>query len=124
MAHTIRRVGEQICKENDTELQGMLCAAFVRLSQEASTRKSYAAVGEVCAAMEQVAKSRPVLANDLRPRIGVENRLPEFIEEALRVDQVPRDLLAVLQRTSQAAVEHLEGIRAALAEGENARPRK
>jgi hypothetical protein len=107
MAHTVRRVGEQICKENDTELQGMLCAAFVRLSQEASTRKSYAAVGEVCAAMELVAKSRPVLANDLRPRIGVENRLPEFIEEALRVDQVPRDLLAVLQRTSQAAVEHL-----------------
>ena len=107
MAHTVRRVGEQICKENDTELQGMLCAAFVRMSQEASTRKSYAAVGEVCAAMEQVAKARPVLANDLRPRIGVENRLPEFIEEALRVDQVPRDLLGVLQRTSQAAVEHL-----------------
>lgn len=107
MAHTVRRVGEQICKETDTELQGMLSAAFVRLSQEASTRKSYAAVGEVCAAMEQVAKSRPVLANDLRPRIGVENRLPEFIEEALRVDQVPRDLLGVLQRTSQAAVEHL-----------------
>jgi hypothetical protein len=107
MAHTVRRVGEQICKENDTELQGMLSAAFVRLSQEASTRKSYAAVGEVCAAMEQVAKSRPVLANDLRPRIGVENRLPEFIEEALHVDELPRDLLAVLQRTSQAAVEHL-----------------
>jgi len=57
--------------------------------------------------MEQVAKARPVLANDLRPRIGVENRLPEFIEEALRVDQVPEDLLGVLRRTSQAAVEHL-----------------
>src|SRR6202007_872566 len=107
MAHTVRRVGEQICKETDTERQGMLSAAFVRLSQEASTRKSYAAVGEVCAAMEQVAKARPVLANDLRPRIGVENRLPEFIEEALRVERVPEDLLGVLRRTSQAAVEHL-----------------
>jgi hypothetical protein len=107
MAYTVRRVGEQICKENDPELQGMLSAAFVRLSQEASTRKSYSAVGEVCVAMEQVAKARPVLAHDLRPRIGVENRLPEFIEEALRADQVPRDLLAVLKRTSQAAVEHL-----------------
>ena len=107
MGFTVRKVGEQICKETDTELQGMLCAAFVRLSQEASTRKSYAAVGEVCAAMELVAKSRPVLANDLRPRIGVENRLPEFIEEALRVEEVPNDLLDVLRRTSQAAVEHL-----------------
>ena len=57
--------------------------------------------------MESVAKSRPVLANDLRPRIGVENRLPEFIEEALRLEQVPRDLLEVLRRTSQAAMEHL-----------------
>jgi hypothetical protein len=107
MACAIRRVGEQICKEQDTELQGMLSAAFVRLSQEASTRKAYGAVGAVCAAMELVAKARPVLANDLRPRIGVENRLPEFIEEALRIEQVPDDLLEVLRRTSQAAVEHL-----------------
>ena len=107
MACAISRVGEQICKEQDTELQSMLSAAFVRLSQEASTRKTYGAVGAVCAAMEQIAKSRPVLANDLRPRIGVENRLPEFIEEALRSEQVPEDLLQVLRRTSQAAVEHL-----------------
>ncbi|HMK22967.1 MAG TPA: hypothetical protein VK466_11590, partial [Terriglobales bacterium] len=107
MAYSIRRVGEQICKEQDGELQGMLSAAFVRLSQEASTRKSYGAVSEVCGAMEEIAKSRPVLANDLRPRIGVENRLPEFIEEALRADQLPKDLLEVLRRTSQAAVEHL-----------------
>ena len=34
-------------------------------------------------------KQRPALADDLRPRIGVENRLPEFIEEALRLPQVP-----------------------------------
>jgi hypothetical protein len=107
MGCAIRTVGEQICKESNTELQSMLSAAFVRLSQEASTRKSYGAVSEVCAAMELVAKARPVLANDLRPRIGVENRLPEFIEEALRVEQVPEDLLEVLRRTSQAAVEHL-----------------
>ena len=107
MACAIVRVGEQICREQDTELQGMLSAAFVRLSQEASTRKTYSAVDAVCATMEQVAKARPVLANDLRPRIGVENRLPEFIEEALRVEQIPEDLLAVLRRTSQAAVEHL-----------------
>src|SRR5437588_7191447 len=107
MACAIRKLGEQICKEPDTELQGMLSAAFVRLSQEASTRKVYGAVGEVCSAMESIVKSRPVLGNDLRPRIGVENRLPEFIEEALRVEQIPEDLLGVLRRTSQAAVEHL-----------------
>jgi len=43
----------------------------------------------------------------LRPRVGVENRLPEFIEEGLRADPVPPDLLAVLRRTCQAGAEHL-----------------
>jgi hypothetical protein len=57
--------------------------------------------------MEQIGVQRPVLMNDLRPRVGVENRLPEFIEEALRLDPVPQDLLAVLRRTCQAGAEHL-----------------
>ena len=48
-----------------------------------------------------------MLATELRPRIGVENRLPEFIEEAMHLPQFPADLLQVLRRTSQAAVEHL-----------------
>ena len=48
-----------------------------------------------------------MLATDLRPRIGVENRLPEFIEEAMHLPQIPADLLQVLRRTSQASVEHL-----------------
>jgi hypothetical protein len=107
MSAVIRKVGEALSKEQDSELQSMLSAAFVRLSSEASNRKSYAALSEVCAAIDNVAKQRPVLASDLRPRIGVENRLPEFIEEALGMNQVPQELLQVLRRTSQAAVEHL-----------------
>jgi hypothetical protein len=107
VAATVRRVSECLAKEPDPELQSMLSAAFVRLSAEASNRKQYTALSEVCDGMALVAKQRPVLANELRPRIGVENRLPEFIEEALRLPQVPTDLLQVLRRTSQAAVEHL-----------------
>jgi hypothetical protein len=107
LASTITKIGDQLGTESDSELQSLLGAAFVRLSQEASSRRNFAAVSEVCAAMENVAKQRPVLANDLRPRIGVENRLPEFIEEALRLPSVPEDLMRVLRRTSQAAVEHL-----------------
>jgi hypothetical protein len=67
----------------------------------------YGSVAEVCTGIETVAKHRPVLASEMRPRIGVENRLPEYIEEALQLPQVPADLLAVLRLTSQAAVEHL-----------------
>ena len=104
---TVKKVGDALSKESDPELQSLLGAAFVRLSSEASNRKQFGALSEVCAAMDVVAKQRPVLAQELRPRIGVENRLPEFIEEALRLPTVPHDLMEVLRRTSQASVDHL-----------------
>jgi hypothetical protein len=103
----IRKVAAQLAEEKDQELQSLLSAAFVRLSQEASESKNYPAVNEVCAGMETLQAQRPVLMNDLRPRVGVENRLPEFIEEALLQQPVQESLLAVLRRTSQAAAEHL-----------------
>jgi hypothetical protein len=104
---TIRSLADTLVTEPDSELQSLLSAAFVRMSSEASARKRYSALNEVCDAMEAVAKQRPVLADDLRPRIGIENRLPEFLEEALRLPQVPPELVMVLRRTSQAAIEHL-----------------
>jgi hypothetical protein len=107
LGEAVKKIGDVLGRESDPELQSMLSAAFVRLSSEASTRKQYGALSEVCAAMDVLAKQRPVLANEMRPRIGVENRLPEFIEEALRLPQVPPDLMEVLRRTSNAAVEHL-----------------
>ena len=107
MGAAIRKVAEQLGSEKDPELQSLLSAAFVRLSQEASESKNYAAVNEVCAGMESLQLQRPVMANDLRPRVGVENRLPEFIEEALQQESLAKDLLAVLRRTSQSGAEHL-----------------
>src|SRR3984957_13195785 len=107
MGQAIRKLSEQLIVDKDPELQSLLSAAFVRLSQEASSAKNYAAVNEVCAGMELVSVERPVLMNDLRPRVGVENRLPEFIEEALQQEPVAKDLIALLRRTSQAGAEHL-----------------
>jgi hypothetical protein len=107
MAGAIRKVTQQICVEKDPELQSLLSAAFVRLSQEASEAKNYHAVNEVCAGMETLLQQRPVMVNDLRPRVGIENRIPEFIEEALRCDPMPEDLLQILRRTSQSGAEHL-----------------
>ncbi len=109
MSATISKVGEALGKESDTDLQSLLGAALVRLSSEASTHRQYGALNELCNAIESIAKQRPVLATELGPRIGVENRLPEFIEEALHLQQFPPDLLQILRRTSQAAVEHLAG---------------
>jgi hypothetical protein len=107
MATSIRKIGEQISIESDAEMQSILGAAFVRLSNEASSQKQFGALNELCIAMESIARQRPVVATDLRPRIGVENRLPEFIEEAMSLPYLPPDLLQVLRRTSLAAMEHL-----------------
>jgi hypothetical protein len=107
MGGAIRKVAEQLCVEKDNELQSLLSAAFVRLSQEASEARNYQAVNAVCAGMEMLLQQRPVMVNDLRPRVGVENRIPEFIEEALRSESIPADLLVVLRRTCQSGAEHL-----------------
>jgi hypothetical protein len=107
MAQAIRKLSEQIITEKDPELQSLYSAAFVRMSQEASAAKNYAAVNEVCAGMELVSVERPVMVTDLKARVGVENRLPEYIEEAIHLDTIPADLLSVLRRTSQAGSEHL-----------------
>ncbi len=107
MGQAVHKLSEQLIVEKDPELQSLLSAAFVRLSQEASAARNYAAVNEVCAGMELITVRRPVMIAELRPRVGVENRLPEYIEEALQMDPIPDDLLAVLRRTSQAGAEHL-----------------
>jgi PBS lyase HEAT-like repeat len=107
MSAAVRKLGETLTREPDPEMQSLLGAAFVRLSSEASSRKQFGALATLCDVMEAINKQRPVLVTELRPRIGVENRLPEFIEDAIRQPQVPADLLLVLRRTSQAAVEHL-----------------
>jgi len=107
MGQAIRRLSEYLIHEKDAELQSLFSAAFVRLSQEASSAKNYGAVNEVCAGMEMISVERPVLMSDLRPRVGVENRLPEFIEEAIHLDPIPADLLSVLRRTSHTGAEHL-----------------
>jgi hypothetical protein len=107
MGQAIRRLSEYLIHEKDAELQSLFSAAFVRLSQEASSAKNYGAVNEVCAGMEMISIERPVLMSDLRPRVGVENRLPEFIEEAIHLDPIPADLLSVLRRTGHTGAEHL-----------------
>ncbi len=57
---------------------------------------------------EAIAKeSDPALERELRSRIGVEGRLPEFIEDALRQQPVQPDLVGVLRRNVEAAAEHL-----------------
>jgi len=107
IARVIAKLGEAILAESDTEIQTLLSAAFVRFSSEVGNRKHYGALNQVCASLEEITVKRPGLSSELQPRIGIENRLPQFIEEALTLPHTPEDLLAVLRRNSVAAAEHL-----------------
>jgi len=107
LPHAIRRISEQLIVEAVLDIQGLLSAAFVRISQEAGDRRRYGAVEEVVASMKRIEQKRPVLAQDLRPRVGVDNRLPEFLEEALQLPQVPPELVDMLKGIPQAATEQI-----------------
>ncbi|HXN74146.1 MAG TPA: hypothetical protein VN861_16485 [Candidatus Acidoferrales bacterium] len=106
---TIRKVGVQLAEERDSELQSQVGAAFVRLSQEAANKRMYPAIQRAVELVEYVETERPGLGNNLRPRIAIENRLPEFIEEALKAGNVPNGLADLLRRMPASASEHLAG---------------
>jgi hypothetical protein len=107
LSETTQKLGDAISKEPNPEIESLLSAAFVRLTCEASERKQYLAVAQACEAMDYVATRRPALEKELRSRIGVEARLPEIIEDAMRQQRVPADLVSVLRRNSDSAAEHL-----------------
>ncbi|HEY6443261.1 MAG TPA: PilZ domain-containing protein [Candidatus Acidoferrales bacterium] len=101
------QIGQQLSAEPDQELQTLLSAAFVRLSQESASRRYYRAMQQALDSLADLEEVRPTWAESLRPRIGVANRIPEFIEEALTAEAMPDGLIAVLMRLPQSASEHL-----------------
>ena len=107
LGETTQKLGDALAREANPEIEALLSAAFVRLSSEAAHRKQYRAIAQTCEAMEYVANRRPALERDLRSRIGVEGRLPDFIEDALSQANFNPDLVGVLRRNSKASAEHL-----------------
>ncbi len=103
----LSQIGQQLLAEKDAELQTLLSAAFVRLSQESAQRRYYRAMQQALDSLADLEELRPTWAHSLRPRIGIENRLPEFVEEALTAEAMPEGLVAVLSRVPEGAGEHL-----------------
>jgi len=107
MPNAIALIGERLTKETDPEIESLLAAAFTRFGQEACVRKKHKAIAEVCVSFERIAQQRTELAADLRCRVGVENRLPEMIEEAINATQMPVELVEILQQLPKDSVAHL-----------------
>jgi len=107
MPGAIAKIGEKVSKEKDNEVQSLLGAAFTRFGQEACARKKFKAIAEVCSSLESIGQERPLLVQDLRSRVGIENRLPEMIEEAINTPVVADELINVFQQIPRNSVEHL-----------------
>ena len=55
----IRRLGNQLAIEREPELQTLISAAFVRLSQEAASKRCYPAMQQALASLDSVEAQRP-----------------------------------------------------------------
>jgi len=107
LAPAIQVAGAQLSVERDDNLQGLISAAFVRLAQEAGARRFFPALLQSLDSLDTVEHQRPVFAQSLRPRIGLEKRVPEFLEDVLRGDRKLGGLEILLQRVPRSAAENL-----------------
>jgi hypothetical protein len=107
LGEALRHLGLRLSVEQDAELQGVVSAAFVRLSQEAATSRCYSAMEQALELISGVETQRPGIARNLRGKMGIEERVPEFVEEALRARQAAAGLTSVLKMMPQTAMEQL-----------------
>jgi hypothetical protein len=104
---SIRCLGNQLAIEREAELQTLIGAAFVRMSQEAASKRFYPAMQQALASLDGVEAQRPGSTQSLRPRIGAEERLPEFIEETLRSGHIPDGMIEILQLMPKASLQYV-----------------
>jgi hypothetical protein len=107
LGEALRHVGLRLSVEQDSEVQGMVSAAFVRLSQEAATSRAFPAMEQALDLLAGVETQRPGIARSLRGKMGIEERVPEFVDEALRARQVAAGLTGVLRLLPQTSMEQL-----------------
>ena len=103
----LQHLGLRLNVEQDAELQAVVSAAFVRLSQQAASSRCYAAMEQALDLLSGVEAAHPGAARTLRGKMGIEERVPEFVEEALRARQAAAGLTAVLKMLPQTTMEQL-----------------
>ena len=107
LGEALRHLGLRLSMEQDAELQALVSAAFVRLSQQAATNRCFPAMEQALDLIAGVETQRPGIAQTLRGKMGIEERIPEFVEEALRARQTSTGLTNVLKLLPQSTMEQL-----------------
>ena len=103
----LRHVGTRLSVEQNGEMQGLVSAAFVRLSQQAASSRHFAAMKQALDMLPSIEAQRPGIATSLRTKIGIAERIPEFVDEALRARRVVAGLASVLKMLPQITMEQL-----------------
>jgi hypothetical protein len=107
LMESIRKLGNQLAIEREPELQTLISAAFVRMSQEAASKRCYPAMQQALSSLDSIEQQRPGSTQSLRPRIGAEERLPEFIEEALRSGHLADGMTEILGLMPKATLHYV-----------------
>ncbi len=107
LSEALRHLGVRLSVEQDVEMQGLVSAAFVRLSQEAATSRYFPAMERALDLVAGVETQRPGIARSLRSKMGIEDRVPDFVDEALRARHVAAGLTNVLKLLPQTTMEQL-----------------
>ena len=107
LVEALRYVGLRLSVEQDQDLQLLVSAAFVRLCQEAASKRHFGAMAQALDLLAGVESQRPGIARSLRVKMGIEERVPEFVEEALRAREISAGLTGVLKQLPQTAMEQL-----------------
>jgi hypothetical protein len=107
LAEALRHVGVRLNLEQDQDVQSLVSAAFVRLSQEAASKHCYPAMEQALDMLAGVELQRPGIAKTLRGKMGIEERVPEFVDEALRAREIAAGLTGVLRQLPQIGMEQL-----------------
>jgi hypothetical protein len=107
LGEALRHLGVRLSVEQDSDLQTLVSAAFVRLSQEAATSRCFPVMEQALDLISGVEAQRPGIGRSLRPKMGIEERVPEFVDEALRARQAAAGMTNVLKMLPQTAMEQL-----------------
>src|SRR5271168_1107732 len=107
LGEALRHLGLRLNVEQDADLQTLVSAAFVRLSQEAATSRCFPVMEQALDLIAGVEAQRPGVGRTLRPKMGIEERIPEFVDEALRARQAAAGMTNVLKMLPQTAMEQL-----------------
>src|SRR5258708_7957464 len=107
LGEALRHLGLRLSVEQDSELQGLVSAAFGGLSPQAATSRYFPAMEQAIDLIAGVESPRPGIAHNLRGKMGIEERVPEFVDEALKARQMAAGLTNVLKLLPQTTMEQL-----------------